>query len=614
MGPIDYLKGIKRRWRSITILVLLAFAGAAASTLVYSVRGAPPIHLATATLIQSSVTNTVGGSNKNSSSAASPADATLAVIAPLVNFEPVTSRVAKAISYGRAPSRLAAKVEADVDRGNQNLLRITARSSDASSATTLADAFATALISYLREREAQANTAQQKSLRDQMARIRREVADLDRRLARYPVAVQQSATGRGTTARRTATRSPADPLIEERDAALKQLGTVSAQYQEVRSRVVDADGLSLFQKARLTGFVAGRIPIPRSLPIRFGIALILGIAAGAALSIARDRFDKRIRTREAVEDHFGYPVLVEVPSVRKRSKNGSPQKPAEMSPQVADAFRVLGAGLGSEAAGNGSEPNGAPRKVPRVILVTSASPSEGKTTVVANLASTLAGVGKTVMVLSADFRHPTLHREYGVSNTRGLAEALRSSNGGSVLDGCLWYTAVSGVWLVPSGTAADPPDQLLASAAMRRAVTEARDRSDMVLIDMSPVLTSDLSFLLPQVDSVLLVAKAGSSTPELAERSGELLKRLGAPVAGVVLIGDAATSLPRSYYRKRSTHEVVVAAGRGTARLTARAARATWRGTSWATRTIRRLATRRGAAVGSRPKGFPRLSRRSPSE
>ena len=88
----------------------------------------------------------------------------------------------------------------------------------------------------------------------------------------------------------------------------------------------------------------------------------------------------------------------------------------------------------------------------RTILVTSPGPGDGKTTVVANIAATFAGVGKRVIVLSCDFRRPRIHRLFGLKNEEGLVERLQSHDGGSVLDGQVKETTISGLSVVPSGS------------------------------------------------------------------------------------------------------------------------------------------------------------------
>lgn len=554
MGPFDYLRGIKRRRRMIAGVIAATVGIALLSTLVYSVQRGHPLQLATAKIIQNATTPSSGSSGKPVGSQAQP-QSPLTVIAALVTLDEVASRASKDLAYRGELSALVSKISANVDH-TSGLLFITAKASDPGAAVRRANAFATELINYIRDRDAAANDAQARELQSQMARVRRDISSLDHQLAPYhvaPAAQNNSNKGPSSVTQGT-TGSPADPLIAERNAALTQLGALSQQYQATRSRVSDAEGLSIFQSAVPTGTVKPRLPLPRSLAFRIFLGLVLGLLAGVTLSILRDKFDRTIRTRETVEDAFGYPVLVEIPEISGRQRLPDGPSLAALPHRVADGFRLLAASLNVDATNTASEAGVTVTGAGKVVVVTSAGPGEGKTAVVANIAAAFAEVGKTVLLISADFRHPRLHSEFGASNENGLAEVLDPSNGEgqeTVLNGCVWYTSLNGVWLLPSGKAVESPDKLLASSLMRRAIAEARGRADVVVIDTSPVLTSDIAFLIPHVDSVLLVCRAGMTKPMLAERSSEMLQRLGAPVAGVALITEAATALPQAYYRGR---------------------------------------------------------------
>jgi capsular exopolysaccharide synthesis family protein len=245
---------------------------------------------------------------------------------------------------------------------------------------------------------------------------------------------------------------------------------------------------------------------------------------------------------------------------------------------AADAFRTLalqlsmpalvpvavGAGNGSAGPANG---NGSPApangdaeqtgngasKPPKTVLVVSAGPGDGKTTVAANLAAAFANRGRRCLVLSCDFRRPKIHRLLGCANERGLSQALRDDNQQSVLRSYVESAAdVDGVWLVPCGPPPADPGELLSSPRMRAAIEEAKRVVDVVVIDTAPLLTtSDAADLLPMSDAVVVVARAGRTTTEIAERTMELATRLGARVSGIVLNAVTEMSVPRRYYYYR---------------------------------------------------------------
>jgi capsular exopolysaccharide synthesis family protein len=217
-------------------------------------------------------------------------------------------------------------------------------------------------------------------------------------------------------------------------------------------------------------------------------------------------------------------------------------------------FRLLEAALqlgrqdgALHASGNGK---GA---APKTIVVTSGEPREGKSTVVANLAATFAEVGKRVVVVCCDYRHPTLHATFDVEHEPGLTDALEEG-GGVDLDGLIQDTAIEGVRVLATGAVPDKPGTLFGSERVRQVIAGLRSIADVVLIDTAPVLAaSDWTQLIPAVDAVVVVARAGQTDAGSARRTGEVLLLLQAPVVGVVLNavprGLIRQATDRSWYR-----------------------------------------------------------------
>jgi capsular exopolysaccharide synthesis family protein len=191
--------------------------------------------------------------------------------------------------------------------------------------------------------------------------------------------------------------------------------------------------------------------------------------------------------------------------------------------------------------------------MPRTLLVTSGEPREGKSTVVANLAATFADVGKRVVVLCCDYRHPTLHATFGVAHEPGLVEALEGE-GEMDLDSLLQDTPIEGVRVLSTGRVPTNAGALLASERMQDLLVALGVHADVVVIDTSPVLAaSDWTQLIPRVEEVIVVARAGKTDAGSARRTAEILGLLKAPVVGVVLNGVPTglirQATDRSWYR-----------------------------------------------------------------
>jgi capsular exopolysaccharide synthesis family protein len=210
-------------------------------------------------------------------------------------------------------------------------------------------------------------------------------------------------------------------------------------------------------------------------------------------------------------------------------------------------------GVGTNGAGtNGHStlPSASAPSSAKVLLLTSPSAGEGKTTSAAHLAAVLAEFGKTVLVISADFRRPRVHELFGVAREPGLSDVLASAGGHVKLSDLQMTTTFAGVHLLPSGSPVNNPAQLLTETA--QLVAAARSLFDFVIIDTPPLLVAnDASELASAADMVILFAKADRTTRDSARRSTEILQRIDAPVLGVVIVSAHDTPTAYGYYRYR---------------------------------------------------------------
>lgn len=511
MEPIEYLRALRRRWVIIALAVVLFLAGAWAT-----VAFAPPAvaldsYQASSILIRTSSTMN------------------LRTIEALVTLRPVVERVAGEIGFqGEGDLRdLAARVtaQADVETG---LLSITATGTSAEDSRRLADAFAAGLLGYLEEREVEGSAKGARRLLAQITEVQRDITALDDQLAAGPAPAEALA------------------LQHQRDSKVFLLDLLSEQYRQALATRVSGVGLEVIQPAYPGQQIASRgLEVPTSSASRLALGGMLGLVVGVALALAFERFDTRIRSREAAEEHFRLPVLAEIPVIRGAARDRVIAASDPLSP-AGEAFRLLGAEVAREPILNGDGDRVGWMGPPKTILVTSATHGEGKSTVVANLAVAFSEMGKSVLVLSCDFRRPAVHRLLGVPNDEGLAEALESSDGKSILEGHIQITSFADIWVVPSGSSPMRPSELLSSGGMRRALQEARSAADVVLLDTAPILAaSDAAHLVPEVDAVLVVARSGTTTSELARRTSGMLRRLRAPVLGVAFNGAATAASPK---------------------------------------------------------------------
>jgi capsular exopolysaccharide synthesis family protein len=169
---------------------------------------------------------------------------------------------------------------------------------------------------------------------------------------------------------------------------------------------------------------------------------------------------------------------------------------------------------------------------PKVIVVTSPGPGEGKSTTCANLGITLAQAGKSVLILDCDLRKPAQHRLFGLPNSPGLMEVLSGERG---LRGS-WRTRVDRLEVVSAGHTPPNPSEILGSQRFADLVLRARQEFDYVLLDTSPVCAvSDSSIAAKHGDGVLLVVDFRSTSKRPLKRAVSMLENVGADVIGTVV-------------------------------------------------------------------------------
>jgi len=168
------------------------------------------------------------------------------------------------------------------------------------------------------------------------------------------------------------------------------------------------------------------------------------------------------------------------------------------------------------------------------LVVTSAAPGADKSTVLANLAVTIAQSERRTILVDADLRQPGLHAIFGLSNEQGLTTLFVQPH---MLDKPpLAQTGVENLLLLPSGPLPPNPADLLGSRRMEEIIAALRSRADVILFDAPPVVAvTDAAVLGSRVDGVLLVVAAGRSRRDHVQRARELLERAHARVVGAVL-------------------------------------------------------------------------------
>ncbi|QHT64006.1 CpsD/CapB family tyrosine-protein kinase [Paenibacillus lycopersici] len=189
----------------------------------------------------------------------------------------------------------------------------------------------------------------------------------------------------------------------------------------------------------------------------------------------------------------------------------------------------------------------------QLLMVTSASPREGKTTTINNLAVAYAQADKSVLLLDADLRKPTAHQTFQLSNRCGLTHVLA---GNAAAREAVKETHIRNLSVMPSGSIPPNPSELLASRKMDLLLDELRQSFDLVLIDTPPVLAvSDAQIMASRCDGVLLVINARSGKRQHAAKARDALQFVQAKIVGVALNQTAASELSGYYSYTQASAE-----------------------------------------------------------
>ncbi len=341
---------------------------------------------------------------------------------------------------------------------------------------------------------------------------------------------------------------------QKRDA--NQLNESAIEYNFLK-RDADANRTlyeNLLEKLKEAGLTAGlrsnnirpvdvaRVPESPAEPNvsrNLTFALALGLTTGILLAFVLEGLDNTVRTIEQAQAVSMLPSLGMIPlgttfagetNSGKRLSFPAPKEGMELITksrphcQMAEAYRALRTSLLLTSVG-------AP---PKVILITSALPEEGKTTTSINCAIVLAQKGARVLLIDADLRRPSIHRMLGVVPKTGLSNVLTGS--ASLQQAIVRSPLVPNLFVLPAGTQPPNPAELLASSEMGSVLDDLREQYDHIVIDTPPTLpVTDAVVMAARADAVILVTRAGSTTKHALRQARDILLQVNAKVSGVLL-------------------------------------------------------------------------------
>lgn len=457
------------------------------------------------------------------SDAVAPPEPNLATEAELVSSVAVAQIVAENLGTEADPRRLLQDLSVD-QLTDTEILEVRFKDAKPAEGQRLATGFAEAYLQFREDVASREILEKAQELEAQIVSLEQRLKKIDAQLLRVP----------DDDPRRSSLETEAASL---RDLILQaQIGRLNLPREVSGGRII--------QPAALPS-----APVSPDYRVNVAIGLVAGLGLGIGLAFVRDRISGRLRSSEEFEEYLEAPILGVIPRTpewRRRKKAYLVSAVHWRSPP-AEAYRVLRTNLLTATAALEA----------KSIVVTSAHSGEGKSATVANLGVVLARAGKRVTLVSADLRRPRLHEFFRRDGKVGLSDVLagRVRLRAAVQDVALPWSApmdlsTTGLRLLPSGGVPENPAELLTSETMARVLSDLEQNSDVVLIDVPPILpVTDAPVVAAVAKNVLLVIGPNSGTRASVVGSRQQLERVGAQVLGGVLNGpNAVKAQPFGYY------------------------------------------------------------------
>ncbi len=287
--------------------------------------------------------------------------------------------------------------------------------------------------------------------------------------------------------------------------------------------------------------IVPNVPVSPNVRVNLMLGALIGLALGIAIVLLRSYLDVRVRTPEDLK-RFGFVPLSAINQMNeelqteKLNGNGNGtgiHKDSEFDKHLVSHFNPLSPLAESYRRLRTSVLYAQMDTPLKSFLITSANPSEGKSTTIANLAIAFAQAEKKVLLVDADMRRPTLHTQFGISKNPGLTDLFV---GTSTFDEVVNKNVVDNLDVLCCGTTPPNPAELLGSKRMQEFIQQMTIKYDLVMFDSPPLLAvTDAAILSTCIDGVVLVVSAGSTRAAAIYRATEFLASVGGKVLGMVL-------------------------------------------------------------------------------
>lgn len=402
--------------------------------------------------------------------------------------------------------RLDGSISANPVAGTQ-LIRISSESTNPARAATIANTVSQVLIDEIQGIETSGYTRSEDNFTTQLGFLDEQVLVVEENIE-----ILRGSTDSVDIEERIRLESVLTEYNRDYSSLLRNREQVRLDKFEATSN------MNLFEQAEPT-----LSPVRPRITLNTIIGVILGLMVMVGFILGRELLDDSVRDLDRLSMKLGIPILGQIlhfdADNERLITTLKPRSPA------AESFRSVRLNLDFAS----------PDTTLRSILITSAAPAEGKSTLSSNLGSVMAQGGKRTVIIDSDLRKPRQHRSFGVMNMQGLSNLFLSSANVS-LDSVMTQTAVENLFLIPSGSLPPNPSELLYSRRAGEILREAEEAVDMVIVDAPPItIMTDAAALARHVDGVVVIVRFGETKQRTLTHAIDALRHVDAKILGFVL-------------------------------------------------------------------------------
>jgi capsular exopolysaccharide synthesis family protein len=545
-----YFSILLKRWKIVALCTIIVVLG----TYIGS-RLVTPIYQSSA-LIRVAISTTNSSADYNNLLAS---DQLVQTEAQIATSEPILNEVAS--HYPNLTTDQLASATTSTTKLNTQLFEIDVQDPSPKRAAAIANDIANTLIKQQVQEIQQDNNLSQQQLQQELDTTHHDIDTTTSKINNLQTQIANIELQRAAI-----TQTPA--LQIQMNNLQSQLNTLQARYNQWQTtlaqlQMTEAQNnsfLRIVQPAQPT-----TSPIQPKILLNTALGLVAGLFLGLVLIVLIEQLDAQVRTPEDITELLNLPVLGTI----WRGDASKKEAGDVLNPQGhninAESYRILRTNIGFSAI----------NKPIHSLMVTSALPQDGKSTVAANLAIFMAKAGKSTLLIDADLRRPTQHKNFLLSarnDLPGLSDAIvafsQSQSFPSDLHNTIKFTGISlsnymhatdtpNLWVMPAGQLPpNPPELLDSKAATNLFSTIAQSGVDMIIFDTPPLLgLADASILLPKVDGTLLVIDATCAKRKNLKQMKTLLSQVDSRVLGCILNKQRRDRRETNYYYYYSSDE-----------------------------------------------------------